>query len=239
MLIVLLVLWVRPGCPLGECAQCVPCPVGVTRELPGECAQCIPCPVGATREPTGWVCSVCPLYCGCDQGAHWVSVLSVSLVLWVWPGSYRVSVLSVSLFLSVLPGSLPGEYAQCVPCTVGATRVPTGWVCSVCPLYCGCDQGAYRVSVLSVSLVLWVRPGSLLGECTQQGSHSTWKTWKNESTPGKPGNIMEFWKINKYQGKVTWNLEKLGGYQKFTLHSFETVQNSLNYWNRKEGLLGY
>ena len=25
-----------------------------------------------------------------------------------------------------------------------------------------------------------------------QGSHST---WKNESTPGKPGNIMEFWKI--------------------------------------------
>ena len=28
-----------------------------------------------------------------------------------------------------------------------------------------------------------------------QGSQSTWKTWKNESTPGKPGNIMEFWKI--------------------------------------------
>ena len=28
-----------------------------------------------------------------------------------------------------------------------------------------------------------------------QGSHSTWKTWKNESTPGKPGNIREFWKI--------------------------------------------
>ena len=28
----------------------------------------------------------------------------------------------------------------------------------------------------------------------QKGSHSTWKTWKNESTPGKPGNIMEFWK---------------------------------------------
>ena len=25
-----------------------------------------------------------------------------------------------------------------------------------------------------------------------QGSHSTLKTWKNESTPGKPGNIMEF-----------------------------------------------
>ena len=22
--------------------------------------------------------------------------------------------------------------------------------------------------------------------------HSTWKTWKNENTPGKPGNIMEF-----------------------------------------------
>ena len=26
----------------------------------------------------------------------------------------------------------------------------------------------------------------------KQGSHSTWKTWKNESTSG---NIMEFWKI--------------------------------------------
>ena len=29
----------------------------------------------------------------------------------------------------------------------------------------------------------------------RQGSHSTWKTWKtwkNESTPEKPGNIMEF-----------------------------------------------
>ena len=28
-----------------------------------------------------------------------------------------------------------------------------------------------------------------------QGSHSTWKTWKNESPPGKPENIMEFCKI--------------------------------------------
>ena len=28
--------------------------------------------------------------------------------------------------------------------------------------------------------------------CKVQGSHSTWKTWKNESTPGKSGNIMEF-----------------------------------------------
>ena len=27
---------------------------------------------------------------------------------------------------------------------------------------------------------------------TVQGFHSTWKTWKNEGTPGKPGNIMEF-----------------------------------------------
>ena len=32
-------------------------------------------------------------------------------------------------------------------------------------------------------------------ETKGQGSHSTWKTsktWKNESTPGKPGNIMEY-----------------------------------------------
>ena len=27
---------------------------------------------------------------------------------------------------------------------------------------------------------------------TDRGSHSTWKTRKNEGTPGKPGNIMEF-----------------------------------------------
>ena len=88
-------------------------------------------------------------YCGCDQGAYRVSVFSVSLVLWLWPGS------------------LPGECAQCIPCTEAATREPTGWVCSVYPLYCGCDQEAYRVSVLSVSLVPWVWPGSLLDECTQ------------------------------------------------------------------------
>ena len=36
---------------------------------------------------------------------------------------------------------------------------------------------------------------------------------------------------------MAWNPEKLGGYYKFTLDSLETKQNSLNYWNRKEGLL--
>ena len=36
---------------------------------------------------------------------------------------------------------------------------------------------------------------SCFGFTVSQGSHSTWKTWKNESPPGKPGNIMEFWKI--------------------------------------------
>ena len=46
-----------------------------------------------------------------------------------------------------------------------------------------------------------------------------------------------FEKINKYHGKITWNLEKLGGYYEFTLDSLETIQNSLNYWSRKEGLL--
>ena len=108
--------------------------------LLGECAQCVPCTVGATREPTSWVCSVYPLYCGCDQGAYWVSVLSVSLVLWV------------------RPGSLLRECAQCIPCTVGVTREPTGWVYSVYLLYCGCDQAAYWVSVLSR---VPTRPGKL------------------------------------------------------------------------------
>ena len=34
-----------------------------------------------------------------------------------------------------------------------------------------------------------------LKEMPLQGSHLIWKTlktWKNESTPGKPGNIIEF-----------------------------------------------
>ena len=36
---------------------------------------------------------------------------------------------------------------------------------------------------------------------------------------------------------MTWNLEKLGGYQNFTFDFLETIQNSLNYWCRKESLL--
>ena len=35
---------------------------------------------------------------------------------------------------------------------------------SVYPVSCGCDQGAYRVSVLNVSLLLLVRPGNIPGE---------------------------------------------------------------------------
>ena len=30
------------------------------------------------------------------------------------------------------------------------------------------------------------------GTVLVQGFHLTWKTWKNECTPGKPGNIVEF-----------------------------------------------
>ena len=33
-----------------------------------------------------------------------------------------------------------------------------------------------------------------LHKLIKQGSHIYWKTWKNESTPGKPGKIMEFCK---------------------------------------------
>ena len=62
--------------------------------------------------------------------------------------------------------------------------------------------------------------------------------------PGKPGKMRvhleiswNFEKFNKYHGKMTWHLEKLGGYWKFTFDSLETIQNSLNYWSRKEGLL--
>ena len=37
-----------------------------------------------------------------------------------------MSVLSVSSVLWVQPGSLPGDCAQCIPCTVGAIREPNG-----------------------------------------------------------------------------------------------------------------
>ena len=42
--------------------------------------------------------------------------------------------------------------------------------------------------------LLWVMSvwNSYVNYLYYQGSHSTWKTWKNESTPG---NIREFWKI--------------------------------------------
>ena len=106
-------------------------------------------------------------YCGCDQGAYRVSVLSVFLVLWVRPGS--------------LPGECAQVYSLYCGCYQGAYRVsvlsvflvlwvwhePTRWMCLVYSLYYECDQGAYRVSVLSVFLVLCVRPGSLPGECAQ------------------------------------------------------------------------
>ena len=40
-----------------------------------------------------------------------------------------------------------------------------------------------------------------------QGSHSTWKTWKNDESFSSHGNIMEFWNFAKY-GKMRRNLEK-------------------------------
>ena len=46
------------------------------------------------------------------------------------------------------------------------------------------------LKMMGMSELEWISASWL---CTlHQGSHSTWKTWKNESTPGKPGNIMEF-----------------------------------------------
>ena len=42
------------------------------------------------------------------------------------------------------------------------------------------------------SLIIWMDSAKRGGNIPVLGSHSTWKTWKNKGTPGKPGNIMEF-----------------------------------------------
>ena len=65
----------------------------------------------------------------------------------------------------------------------------------------------------------------------EQGSHSTWKTWKMRVHLENLKISWIFEKSNKYDGKMPWNLEKI------TLDSLETIQNSLNYWSRKKGLL--
>ena len=41
----------------------------------------------------------------------------------------------------------------------------------------------------------------------KQGSHSTWKPWKNESNFSSHGNIMKFLNFEKYHGKLRGNLE--------------------------------
>ena len=54
----------------------------------------------------------------------------------------------------------------------------------------------------------------------------TWKTWKYHGILKNLVNIMEIWHEN-------W--KNLVATKKITLDSLETIQNSLNYWSRKEG----
>ena len=62
----------------------------------------------------------------------------------------------------------------------------------------GCSKNFVKVFILAntdlsrVAQILIGLCANLLVSESLRGFHSTWKTWKNESTPGKPGNIMEF-----------------------------------------------
>ena len=47
---------------------------------------------------------------------------------------------------------------------------------------------------------------------SSQGSHSTWKPGKIRVHLENLEISWNFEKINKYHGKMTWNLEILGGY---------------------------
>ena len=53
-------------------------------------------------------------------------------------------------------------------------------------------KGDYTLKVSLHATVLALVRYSFLLSFKKQGSHSTWKTWKIDTTPGKPGNIMEF-----------------------------------------------
>ena len=40
------------------------------------------------------------------------------------------------------------------------------------------------------------------------GSHSSWKTWKNDNSFSSPGKVLEFYNFIKNPGKMGVNLEK-------------------------------
>ena len=42
----------------------------------------------------------------------------------------------------------------------------------------------------------------------EQGSHSSWKTWKNDNSFSSPGKVLEFYNFIKNPGKMGVNLEK-------------------------------
>ena len=41
-----------------------------------------------------------------------------------------------------------------------------------------------------------------------QGSHSSWKTWKNDNSFSSPGEVLKFYNFIKNPGKMGVNLEK-------------------------------
>ena len=115
-----------------------------------------------------------------------------------------------------------------------------------------CQQCHFRRRNRSVWTV-HLEAEECMSKCAYQTSCRLWqgvmgsgkrRRFRVPTRPGKPGKMRvhlenleiswNFEKFNKYHGKMTWNLEKTWWLLKFTLDSLETIQNSLNYWSRKE-----
>ena len=52
--------------------------------------------------------------------------------------------------------------------------------------------------------------------CILQGSHSSWKTWKNDNSFSSPGKVLELYNFIKNPGKMGVNLEKSIVWEKST-----------------------
>ena len=48
----------------------------------------------------------------------------------------------------------------------------------------------------------------LVAQGKRRGSHSSWKTWKNDNSFSSPGKVLEFYNFIKNPGKMGVNLEK-------------------------------
>ena len=72
--------------------------------------------------------------------------------------------------------------------------------------YIFCAENCYSVS--SIYIIGSRKGGPACGPSPFQGSHSSWKTWKNDNSFPSPGKVLEFYNFIKNPGKMGLNLEK-------------------------------